>query len=130
MLAALTELNDTVDYEQRSDNERQICAQAITVLRFWFSILAAKLPTTWLLFLWWPAGVSSDFLQLLKDRNPMALVIFCHWCGGIHPLPTKWYIEGWADRMLKSMLELLGPQWHFAVQWPINEVFHASSKRS
>jgi hypothetical protein len=28
------------------------------------------------------------------------------------------------------MLELLGPQWHFAVQWPINEVFHASSKRS
>ncbi|OKL63313.1 hypothetical protein UA08_01806 [Talaromyces atroroseus] len=124
MLKTLAELNDTVVYELRYGNEREICAQAITVLRFWFSIMAAKLPTTWLLLLWWPAGVSPEFLQLLKDRNPVALVIFCHWCAGINNLPKKWYLEGWAERMLRSMLEILGPEWHFAVQWPLDEVFN------
>jgi hypothetical protein len=124
MIENLTELNANVVYDLHDGNNREICAQAITVLRFWFSVMAAKLPNTWLLLLWWPAGVSPEFLQLLKDRNPVALVIFCHWCVGVHHIPKTWYLEGWVERMLRSMLEILGPEWHFAVQWPIDEVFN------
>lgn len=133
MIEFLTRLNETLEYGElgtikRSDSDRQTCAQAVTVLRFWFSIMAAKLPTTWLLVVWWPAGVSSEFLQLLKKKDPMALIIVCHWCAGIHRIPPKWYLEGWASHMLKAMMDLLGPDWNFALQWPMSEVFQAVIK--
>ncbi|KAH8690678.1 hypothetical protein BGW36DRAFT_364246 [Talaromyces proteolyticus] len=127
-LAHLRQLNETSGFGVRREQDRQICAQAITVLRFWFSILAAQLPTTWLLLLWWPAGVSPEFLDLLKNKDPMALVIFCHWCVGMHRLPTCWYLDGWARRMLGAMLELLDTEWLPAVQWPIDEVFHPNDE--
>ncbi|EEA19353.1 conserved hypothetical protein [Talaromyces marneffei ATCC 18224] len=133
MIEFLTNLNDTVKYGQantisRSDIDRQTCSQALTVLRFWFSIMAAKLPTTWLLLVWWPAGVSPEFLLLLKNKDPMALIIVCHWCAGMHRIPMKWYLDGWARRMLKAMMDLLGPDWNFALQWPMEEVFQAESR--
>ncbi|PCG94854.1 Hypothetical protein PENO1_076420 [Penicillium occitanis (nom. inval.)] len=133
MIEFLTRLNDTVEYGQpdtisRRNSDRQTCAQAITVLRFWFSIMAAKLPTTWLLLVWWPAGVSPEFLLLLKNKDPMALIIVCHWCAGMHRIPTKWYLDGWARRMLKAMMELLGPEWNFALQWPMDEVFKSEGE--
>lgn len=130
MLEYLQELNATIDYELCSDDRREACNQAITVLRFWYSIMAANLPTTWLLLLWWPAGVSPEFIQLLKERDPMALIIFCHWCAGMNTLPTIWYIDGWAKRMLGSMLKLLGPKWAFATRWPKNEVFNKNKSES
>lgn len=135
MIEFITQLNDTAEYGQpdtvtRSDTHRQTCAQAITVLRFWYSIMAAKLPTTWLLLVWWPAGVSPEFLPLLKNKDPMALIIFCHWCAGMHRIPSKWYLDGWAKRMLKAMMDLLGPDWEFALQWPVNEVFPRGDRKS
>lgn len=135
IIESLTHLNDTVEYGQsdttsRGDSDRQTCAQAITVLRFWFSIMAAKLPTTWLLLVWWPAGVSPEFLLLLKNKDPMALIIFCHWCAGMHRIPAKWYLDGWARRMLKAMMDLLGSEWNFALQWPVDEVFQSEGEES
>ncbi|CRG82720.1 hypothetical protein PISL3812_00064 [Talaromyces islandicus] len=124
-LTHLRQLNETSGFGVRREEDRQKCAQAITVLRFWYSILAAQLPTTWLLVLWWPAGVAPEFLDLLRSKDPMALVVFCHWCAGMYRLPSPWFLDGWAKRMLGAMLNLLDADWLPAVQWPIDEVFHS-----
>jgi len=104
-----------------SPEDQKACGEAIKLLRFWFSMIEGS-PSTWFHLVYWPSRISEEFLLLMKQGNPISLVIFGHWCVGMHRGPKRWFLAGWAQRTLSSIVKLLGPKWYPAMEWPINEV--------
>ncbi|KAH8817459.1 hypothetical protein F5884DRAFT_250782 [Xylogone sp. PMI_703] len=97
------------------------CSEAINVLRLWFCVTSAS-PSTWLHLVWWPSRVPNTFIALLKANDPVALVIFCHWCVGVHKALPRWFLAGWSVRTFSMVKWLLGAEWEYALEWPMKEI--------
>lgn len=71
----------------------------------------------------WPIKLSSNFLSMLRQRHPAALV-----CMGIYALlmrvaePIYWFMEGWSERVVAAILEAIEPSWVDAMQWSLQAI--------
>ncbi|RFU30701.1 hypothetical protein B7463_g5672, partial [Scytalidium lignicola] len=97
------------------------CSEAINMLGLWFSATSAS-PSTWLHLVWWPSRVPDAYISLIKANEPVALIILCHWCVGIHRAAPRWFLSGWAAQTFATVKRLLGDDWEYALQWPSREI--------
>jgi len=95
---------------------RYACRDAINQLRSWLRLFSCR-PQTWLRLVWWPGEISDEFLSLLANRHPAAIVVFVHWCAIMSSGPKRWFLDGWAQRTAGSALAHLGPGWDDATVW-------------
>ncbi|KAH7374072.1 hypothetical protein BKA64DRAFT_586525 [Cadophora sp. MPI-SDFR-AT-0126] len=65
----------------------------------------------------WPAQVSSDYLTLLKNDDPAALVLLAHYCVLLKPFDSSWYMQGFRRRLLLRIYDQLDPEWRHWVLW-------------
>lgn len=101
--------------------EKLTCTGAIQQLRDWCTMVRPY-PVNWNMVLGWPAMVSAEFIVLLRQRHPMALVIFAHWCVPVHRLKNRWFIEGWAENTVRLIFSTLPVPWKGALGWVTNEM--------
>lgn len=69
-----------------------------------------------------PKQDSAPFSQLIKRRVPQALVILAHYCVLLDVLDTRWWIHGWAGRVLRDVISTLDEQWQTWIEWPVSSV--------
>ncbi|KUJ17296.1 uncharacterized protein LY89DRAFT_684377 [Mollisia scopiformis] len=117
-LEALEQMNLTSDTLQE---EKEVSSSTIGQLRRWYRIVSA-FPRTWGLVIRWPMVVSSEYLALLQARRPMALVILTYWCVPVHRVKPRWFIDGWAESVVRIIASILPEAWKQAISWPINEM--------
>ncbi|EXJ61251.1 uncharacterized protein A1O5_12043 [Cladophialophora psammophila CBS 110553] len=96
-------------------------AEAIRFLHSWFAITSGS-PSTWLHLVYWPSSIPAEYMSLLKQYDPVSLVIFCHWSAGIGCRSQKWFLAEWAQQTIDLVARLLGPEWHPALEWPMKEM--------
>jgi hypothetical protein len=102
-LDTLDNLNKTsVNSEEIRDN----CNAAIQSLRELYVIFGSY-PRTWLHLAWWPSAISEQFITLLQQKQPVALTIFLHWCRVFSRAPKRWYFDGWAQRAMSCVVDIL-----------------------
>lgn len=77
--------------------------------------------TMWAAVYIWPAQVSYEYLDLLKDRDPVALIFLAHYCILLKPLESRWYMNGFTKRLLSRISDQLDPEWRQWIQWPLDE---------
>ena len=65
----------------------------------------------------WPSELSEEFLQLMYDRRPEALIILAHYCVLLKKINSCWYLKGLGENLLKSIREALTPEWWPWIQW-------------
>jgi hypothetical protein len=70
----------------------------------------------------WPTRVSQDYLDLLKERDPAALVVLAHYCILLEPLEKNWYMSGFRKRLLTKIYKQLDEEWRQWLQWPLRQV--------
>jgi hypothetical protein len=70
----------------------------------------------------WPARVSQGYLDLLKERDPAALVVLAHYCILLKPLESNWYMSGFRERLLTRIYNQLDEEWRQRLQWPLEDV--------
>jgi hypothetical protein len=70
----------------------------------------------------WPARVSQDYLNLLKERDPAALVVLAHYCLLLEPLESNWYMSGFRKKLLTRIYNQLDEEWRQWLQWPLEEI--------
>ncbi|KAK6837817.1 hypothetical protein RU639_001539 [Aspergillus parasiticus] len=70
----------------------------------------------------WPIGLGSKYLNLLKEHDPMALVILAHYCLVLHHFRHHWWMEGWSFRVARSVWDQLHESWRPCVSWVVREV--------
>ncbi|VUC31065.1 unnamed protein product [Clonostachys rosea] len=122
---ARDELAETAIADLRNINKRSsiddtmtdgICSDSIDKLESWLHLTAGQ-PRTWLHFIWWPGELSDEYIQLLSDKNPKAVIIFLHWCAIMAKAPKRWFVEGWAQRIAECALHDLDQHWSGEVSW-------------
>ena len=78
--------------------------------------------TMWTALYIWPAQVSQDYLDLLKDRDPAALILLAHYCILLKPLESHWYMSGYSKRLLSRIYNQLNQEWRQWLHWSLEEI--------
>lgn len=66
--------------------------------------------------------VPERYLELLRKREPEALVLLAYECVILKRLEPLWFVDGVADRMMRIVMEGLGKEWNGWVDWPLREM--------
>jgi Orsellinic acid/F9775 biosynthesis cluster protein D len=77
--------------------------------------------TMWTAVQCWPARISLEFLDLLRAKEPAALVLLGHYCILLGPLEESWYMSGFRKRLLERVYWQLDEEWRTWLDWPFAE---------
>ncbi|RDW64887.1 hypothetical protein BP6252_10538 [Coleophoma cylindrospora] len=73
----------------------------------------------------WMTLVPEEFILLVEDRVPEALLILANYCVMLKRLDSVWWCRGIADNLLRTLFKFLGGEmgkWERYLRWPIEEV--------
>ncbi|KAI0810049.1 hypothetical protein GGR55DRAFT_679278 [Xylaria sp. FL0064] len=102
--------------------EQSACAQAIESLQQWVVLVSGK-PRTWAHYVWWPADVPAEFVDLLKNKSPVALLVFVYWCAVLGRANHQWFLNGWVSKAGGVAMAEMGPGWwEQGLDWPLQEL--------
>lgn len=120
----LTELTDIWDSAQDKNHDTYV--EALHCLRLtlkWMddhSLSESKIywagPFIWLHI------IPQDYLQLVRQRQPPALVLFAYFGVLVHRLDSFWWAQGWGRRIVTAIDGCLGSYWRPRIEWPLQKV--------
>ncbi|KAL8870447.1 MAG: hypothetical protein Q9174_003516 [Haloplaca sp. 1 TL-2023] len=70
----------------------------------------------------WPVFIDPDFLRLLKQYDPMALVITAHYGAALHAFSGFWWLKGLGSRLTEAIYQVLGEGYRPALEWSLQQV--------
>ncbi|EKG20563.1 hypothetical protein MPH_02090 [Macrophomina phaseolina MS6] len=70
----------------------------------------------------WACQVTNDYLMLLSQHTPHALLIFAHYSILLHRLDSFWWVKGWGTHLITRIYHLIEPVYRQWVRWPIEEI--------
>ncbi|KAL5364822.1 hypothetical protein BJX96DRAFT_188094 [Aspergillus floccosus] len=70
----------------------------------------------------WLHIIPSMYFLRLNQRQPPALVLFAYFGALVHNLDGLWWAKGCGKRIVKEVVEVLGPYWSNFLEWPQLEV--------
>ena len=73
----------------------------------------------------WLIDVSDEYLDLLRQEAPIALIIFAHWCASVRQVEWMWWMEGLSSRLMTQMYSVLDPKYRDWLLWP-QEIINGS----
>lgn len=65
----------------------------------------------------WAIKLPPRFLELLREREPLALVMLAHYGVLLQHLKHRWCFDEWCVRVAKAVWAILDDQWRPLVQW-------------
>lgn len=75
-------------------------------------------PTMGLRIITWFTFLPKEFIEMVRQRRPRALVIIAHYAVFLKLIQTVWWMEGVGDRSLSDLCEYLGPEWQYLLIVP------------
>jgi len=75
----------------------------------------------------WPIVIPDAYIEMVRQRNPQALVLLAHYCLLLKRVDDRWWIEGKAEELLGKIARVLvaseeGAEWERWIEWPVREV--------
>lgn len=71
----------------------------------------------------WPIQNSAEFVELLSNWHPGALILLAHYCIVLHRVGMRsWYLEGRATSIISTIMRRLDLRWRRYIEWPLREV--------
>jgi hypothetical protein len=104
-----------------TDSIQDGCACAIALLRKTF-LLAAEKPSLKNNLLVFPIMVPDKFVEKLRDRDPLALVILANYAVFLHWWRSSIWIGGWGKEIVDAVKHAVDAEWHVYIEWAIEEV--------
>jgi hypothetical protein len=116
----LVQLNENTARTGLSLEEKEACGLAIVEMSNSFE----RIYSDWdhVTVFRWPVQVTPLFLSLVRNRQPMALVIMGHFCVAMHVIDDRWWLEGCTHQLLKAIYSELDASWKEVLRWPIKAV--------
>ncbi|KAJ5499294.1 hypothetical protein N7453_008345 [Penicillium expansum] len=73
-------------------------------------------------------GLSYKACELLRQEEPIALIIFAHWCASIRQIEWMWWMEGLSSRLMTQLYSVLDPKYRDWLSWP-QEIINGSHEQ-
>lgn len=70
----------------------------------------------------WAIRLPERFLELLREREPFALVMLAHYGVLLQYLKHRWCFDEWSVRVARAVWAILDDQWRPLVQWAMREI--------
>ncbi|KAJ5698183.1 hypothetical protein N7462_000188 [Penicillium macrosclerotiorum] len=70
----------------------------------------------------WAIRLPARFLELLREREPLALVMLAHYGVLLRYLEHRWCFNEWCERVAKAVWAILDDQWRPLVHWAMTEI--------
>ncbi|KAG8362130.1 hypothetical protein FVEN_g52 [Fusarium venenatum] len=68
-------------------------------------------------------SVSAEFLDLIKQRNRIALCVLAHYCVVLNQVGrSTWYMAKWGRLVVLDIWKEMDPQWRSLLQWCMEAV--------
>jgi hypothetical protein len=115
--SALCCLRRTVVWSvSHGEQEREVLTRAVQALVDWALICDAA-PRTWKHYVVFPGLVSSEFFELLKGEDDLALLILIYWCAIMRLGARRWFLEQWLSRTAAMAQAKLTEDGSHALEW-------------
>lgn len=69
----------------------------------------------------WPGIISQEFVEMIYERDPRALVILAYYCVLLKRNDRVWYLRGLGRGLLQHIWNALDEEWRPWIQWPIEQ---------
>lgn len=121
-----TRLRELIDGAEGMDaDEKRVCREATRLLQVGFDIHEDVLKegySRYQMVFSWTVSVPKDFLGLLVQKRPAALVALAYYAVLLHYSRDIWYV-GHAGPYIVGMIgDFLDPEWDHWLEWPRAEV--------
>ncbi|CAL5869260.1 uncharacterized protein PFLUO_LOCUS3488 [Penicillium psychrofluorescens] len=70
----------------------------------------------------WAIILPQRFLELLREREPLALVMLAHYGVLLQYLKHRWCFDEWCVRVAQAVWAVLDDQWRPLVHWAMREI--------
>jgi hypothetical protein len=71
----------------------------------------------------WPIVLSGDFLTLLQERHPLALIVVIYYCIIVHDSEaTAWFTRGWGKSVASDIKSVLSPSQMKLCEWAFHHI--------
>ncbi|KAF5979580.1 cutinase transcription factor 1 beta [Fusarium bulbicola] len=117
--ATLAQLRQIVIPDGLEDEALSICQESIASAITWIErhtgTTAApdeRIAMTWCL------SVSPEFLDLIRQRHPVALCVLAHYCVILDRVGrSQWFMRNWGKPVLQDIRNEMEPRWSSMLQW-------------
>ncbi|KAL3420152.1 hypothetical protein PVAG01_08651 [Phlyctema vagabunda] len=77
--------------------------------------------STWDAMHMWPMRLTDDFMLLLKDWHPAALILMAHYCVLLKGLENHWFFCNRSARMIRTIYSRLDENLRWTLVWPMQQ---------
>ncbi|KAF9886429.1 hypothetical protein FE257_011461 [Aspergillus nanangensis] len=71
----------------------------------------------------WAIKMTPRYGELIREHNPLALVILAHYFAILYRLHPDWCVYDWCVRVPKALWLILDDDWRPLVHWPMAAVY-------
>jgi hypothetical protein len=103
-------------------SSRDAFAGAIARLRHTF-LLERDQPGTTMTIVPFAIWVPDLFVERMRDREPMALVILAHYAVVLHWLRRIIWLQDWGSRIIYAVRDALSEEWTDCMAWPMGQIY-------
>jgi hypothetical protein len=98
----------------------QVCEIALDELRRVFALPQSPMRTQVMIGVHvWPGTVSQQFIELIHQRRPEALIVLAHYCVLLKKVDSCWWLDGVGRKLLAAIDLELSPEWRPWIEWPL-----------
>ncbi|OTA98210.1 hypothetical protein M426DRAFT_120066 [Hypoxylon sp. CI-4A] len=70
----------------------------------------------------WLVMVQPAFVEAVKARDPLSLVLLAHWVVGLRYVKGIWWVRGWPERVVEVVWRETKKQYPALLDWVLQEV--------
>lgn len=118
---ALTTLYNRNTSLSQDSSSREAYTEAIDMLRVTF-LLAAERPGSKMAIISFAILAPDEFVQRMKDGEPMALAILAHYAVVLHQLRKHIWLYGWGKKVVLAVRDSIDKEWLGCIEWAVGEV--------
>jgi hypothetical protein len=70
----------------------------------------------------WLLEVSDEYIDFLRRKSPLALIIYAYYCVLIKKVEWMWWLEGLSHHFMCEIYHALDRAYRTQLQWPMSEI--------
>jgi Fungal specific transcription factor domain len=118
---AIFTLSQRISKQEMDSASREAYTTAVDLLRQSF-LLVVERPNIKMVALPFPILVNDDFIQKLKGKDSLALVILANYAVVLYWLKDYIWLRGWGKEIVEETRDALGLEWQECLEWALEEI--------